>query len=700
MKIVVRKHGCHWIILSLVIISLITACRHKDIEIDIAAAIAQTQTAVAAVQTQTPTVVKSSTQAIPSVGRHKITSFAEFGVDFSFDEAIISKVEVERQPSNQVWLPAHQQIHSDRLGNLAEGIPDSLKFTLSETASQDPIQMMPYLIVRPVSDLDGEYYSALVDDKDLTQELDKLQTSISGRSIADRFYDNAWIANHGSPHIEVHRAYVDFKNGSGVRYITFVPNKVGPQDVTNQGIAYFFEGLTTDGNYYVELMFWVFAPVLSQNTALSGDQIQRFNDDPETYAAYISDIDWKLRVMLDNEFIPDLNLMDKMVTSLTIKPELPAPTPNVSSVENLEVSGSAIGLGEPSWIERFEKTPSYIFLGTDGYTESKVENGSLVLASLAQIGDRWRIIELPGLGDFYLQITARTGPACSEKDAYGLEKDAYGLFVRASAQGVDYNTGYVFGVSCDGYYRFYRMDEGRYFSLRDWTANSNILTGPDRTNQLGLMADGQNISLYVNGVLLEQFQDSTHPVGQFGFMISSLKSFDFKVFIDDIAFWNLYEKRIKTPTPPTNKTLFKPLPLDECEVLHAELGRRLKVTFTRSEYPFLDPLNGEARGTSCHLEFSGTGENITSWNDLLETTTVFSDLGWQADFSYDASGLERESRGFRKTGDYFALVKITRAPMEGVTCPQGQPVATCYDQLQPAQIKYSIIIDAVQKSIE
>jgi hypothetical protein len=553
--------------------------------------------------------------------------------------------------------------------------------------------MTPYLIVRPVRGSDGIYYSALVDDKNLIQELDKLQTSIAGRSIADRFYDNSWIANHGSPHIEVHRAYVDFNNGSGVRYITFIPNKVGPQDVINQGLAYIFEGLTADGNYYVELMFWIFAPVLNQNATLSIDQIQGLNDNPETYAAYISDIDWKLRIMLDNEFIPDLNLLDQMVTSLTIKPELPAPTPNVSLSENIEVSGSAIGLGEPSWIERFEKTPSYIFLGTDGYTESKIENGSLVLASLAQIGDRWKIIELPGLGDFYLQITARTGPACSEKDAYG-------LLVRASAQDVDYNTGYVFGVSCDGYYRFYRMDEGRYYSLRDWTANSNILTGPDRTNQLGLMADGQNISLYVNGVLLEHFQDSTHPIGQFGFMISSLKTFDFKVFIDDIAFWNLYEKRIKTPTPPTNKTLYKPLPIDECEVLQTELGNHLKVTFTRSEYPFLDPLNSEARGTSCHLEFTGTGENIPSWVDLLEVKSEFFDLGWQADSAYDTSSSEGESHGFHKPGDYFTLIKITRAPVDGVTCPQDQPIGTCYDELPPAQIKYSIIIDAVQKSIE
>jgi hypothetical protein len=53
------------------------------------------------------------------------------------------------------------------------------------------------------------------------------------------------------------------------------------------------------------------------------------------------------------------------------------------------------------------------------------------------------------------------------------------------------------------------------------------------------MADGKKLSLYANGVLLKEVSDDIHLSGKFGVFVGSVKTPDFTVLVDEMAYWDL-----------------------------------------------------------------------------------------------------------------------------------------------------------------
>jgi hypothetical protein len=73
----------------------------------------------------------------------------------------------------------------------------------------------------------------------------------------------------------------------------------------------------------------------------------------------------------------------------------------------------------------------------------------------------------------------------------------------------------------------------------EWTSSKHILTGPESTNRLGFWADGEKLSVYVNGVLLEEVRDDTYDQGAFGAFIAAAETEGFTVEISEAAYWEL-----------------------------------------------------------------------------------------------------------------------------------------------------------------
>ncbi len=115
------------------------------------------------------------------------------------------------------------------------------------------------------------------------------------------------------------------------------------------------------------------------------------------------------------------------------------------------------------------------------------------------------------------------------------------LFSRAPDQpnGV-INSGYIVGISCDGMFRVYRLDNGEFVGINNWTQSEKINSGPGQTNRLGVKADGPRFSVYVNGEILAEFQDYKYTIGLLGLMIRSENTENFKISIDEIGYWKLY----------------------------------------------------------------------------------------------------------------------------------------------------------------
>jgi hypothetical protein len=129
-------------------------------------------------------------------------------------------------------------------------------------------------------------------------------------------------------------AYLTFANGAGLRYVTAFSQDVSP--TTNQHLLYTFQGLTDDEQYYVTAFFPVKTAVLPD--AVQVDDWEAFN---LNYVTYVAKTKSMLNDLTPLDFIPDLTLLDEVVTSLQVEPEV-----DLSGVEKA-VPPVELGLRQP-----------------------------------------------------------------------------------------------------------------------------------------------------------------------------------------------------------------------------------------------------------------------------------------------------------------------------------------------------------------
>ena len=140
----------------------------------------------------------------------------------------------------------------------------------------------------------------------------------------------------------------------------------------------------------------------------------------------------------------------------------------------------------------------------------------------------------PSLKDFYIEFEANSRTCAG--------KDAYGLILRGPEHLAGKSYGYVVAMSCDGSYWVFRLDGVEPWQatlLQDWTPNSQIKTGSDQHNVLGVRMDGNLLTVYINGKSVAEFKDATYSAGRYGLFVrpdSSLR-YTFEGF--NLAYWDL-----------------------------------------------------------------------------------------------------------------------------------------------------------------
>ncbi len=189
-------------------------------------------------------------------------------------------------------------------------------------------------------------------------------------------------------------------------------------------------------------------------------------------------------------------------------------------------------LGEPDWQDSFDDKRISFYLGADDDVSFQKKDGNLEISALRPAGDQWRVAEMGALSDFYLEAQFTTGSSCSGKDSYG-------LLLRAPDQANNIiDTGYVLGISCDGHYRFYRMDNGNYTGLINWTSHPAIKKGANQDNTIAVQAKNFLIQVFVNGVQVFEFSDSAYPSGYFGLVVRAENN-SFTALVRQMAYWYL-----------------------------------------------------------------------------------------------------------------------------------------------------------------
>ncbi|MBE0687793.1 MAG: DUF1080 domain-containing protein [Anaerolineaceae bacterium] len=193
-------------------------------------------------------------------------------------------------------------------------------------------------------------------------------------------------------------------------------------------------------------------------------------------------------------------------------------------------------LGSPSWTDDMDED-TYWPVGEDKYTAIDFKDGQLRLTGLTTT-DGWRLAASEQLANFYLEATISTG-TCAGTDRYGL------MFRVPVAR--EANKGYLLGVSCDGKYSLREWDatlgsKGTMTTHINWTSSDAIQAGSNKMNKVGIMAVGDRLIVYINGVMVNEVKDSTFSEGSFGLFIGARETTNFTISVDEISYW-------KNPTP-------------------------------------------------------------------------------------------------------------------------------------------------------
>ena len=126
--------------------------------------------------------------------------------------------------------------------------------------------------------------------------------------------------------------------------------------------------------------------------------------------------------------------------------------------------------------------------------------------------------------DFYVEV-----------DSYHVAgpRQQFGLVFRND--GANY---YAFGISSDGYFRLQKWLDGEWQSIVDWTEAPAINQGEGSHNLVGLLAEGDQISLLVNGQVLATAADDSVQGDEVGLMASSFSEAGIEVAFEDFMYWS------------------------------------------------------------------------------------------------------------------------------------------------------------------
>ena len=216
---------------------------------------------------------------------------------------------------------------------------------------------------------------------------------------------------------------------------------------------------------------------------------------------------------------------------LTEEPEV-SPTPSNTPIP-LEPGDPRLGLNlsDPDYIDDFSKRFTWFEFSDPESATVVLDDGRLGVTDHVTDGILWWTTTAVVGEDTYAEIIAQTS-SCSGEDAYGMG-------IRVGGDNID--RGYTLEISCDGAWRvrkFIAFDEIPAV-LRNWTESELINTGPDATNQIGFLADGDQLFVFINGVLLDPIaiEDSDYSSGVPSLFTNASQTTDLTVHFDDFRLW-------------------------------------------------------------------------------------------------------------------------------------------------------------------
>ncbi len=229
-------------------------------------------------------------------------SFA--GVSFAADPSIVTSAQSSIVPAVPVGAGPGP----------GSGNPEFIRLVFNDAAIDDffpPDPRIPQIHVYPVAE-----YGGLFEVEAVAGEIDDLRSLLRERDLD--------LLGSTLPHLPLQPAvqtfwakfaFIDFVNGSGIRYIMQFDQ--GPNPITNESIFYTFQGLTGDGRYYVAAFF----PVATSSLPATAAEVDIQAILADDFGAYVQETIANLFDLDAADFEPDLSRIDALLASLLVEPQ-------------------------------------------------------------------------------------------------------------------------------------------------------------------------------------------------------------------------------------------------------------------------------------------------------------------------------------------------------------------------------------------
>ena len=224
--------------------------------------------------------------------------------------------------------------------------------------------------------------------------------------------------------------------------------------------------------------------------------------------------------------------MDVWDLKPSTKPESPSVRPPADQTPTSQSSGDAVArlkeieATSPTFSDGFSRDNGAWQMTSDKDVTFSYTRGALDVKVVKQNWMGWSLYS-DKLTDFLLE--ADTAVVDGPKDA------GYGLLFHF----VDASNFYAFRINGQGMYSLWTLAGGEWKALAKWTDSAAIDTTDGAVNRLGVLVEGSQITLFVNGQVVDQVQDGTFPSGQIALVSGVYDTTGLDVEFDNVQLWNL-----------------------------------------------------------------------------------------------------------------------------------------------------------------
>ena len=189
--------------------------------------------------------------------------------------------------------------------------PEHVRFTFASARepTDSPIGSMGPFVHSQIMVFPAEKYDRMSDIAQ--EEMEKLQALLQTRPPAPEDPISLLPLINADQVFHAQVKYLDFQNGSGVRFLTQYSQDVFP--IVNPNIFYTFQGLTQDGSYYVVAAFAIDAASFPDEPDISDWDAFRAG-----YEDYLAETTHQLDSLSSDQFEPDSALLDSVIESLRV----------------------------------------------------------------------------------------------------------------------------------------------------------------------------------------------------------------------------------------------------------------------------------------------------------------------------------------------------------------------------------------------